>query len=106
MRRTVFRCRFEPDVPMDAVEDSVAIAWFAAEGIHGAARVRNHAAFLVHRRRRTCLVEASTKVGRTIAKVFAGLLRREFGEDGFRVERIVEITRRCPRRRLAAGARR
>ncbi len=34
------------------------------------------------------VIDASTPVGRDLAKVFTALLRREFGEDSFRVERI------------------
>jgi hypothetical protein len=104
--RTIYRFRFEPKVPMDAVEASILLSVFAAEGLHGPARVRMDGSFLLAEKRRVCVVDATTQVGRTISKVFTGLLLREFGEDLVQVERIVDETLpRCAATR-SPGARR
>ena len=41
-----------------------------------------------HARPSTCVVDAATPVGRTIAQIFTDLLTREFSEDAFTVERV------------------
>jgi hypothetical protein len=88
--RTIYRFRFKPKVPMDAVEASILLSVFAAEGLHGPALVRMDGSFVLAEKRRVCVVDATTRVGRTIAKIFTGLVLREFGEDLVRVERIVD----------------
>ena len=56
----------------------------------GAAEVRMDGGFLLVEKRRVLVVDATTPVGLSIAKVFTGLVLREFGEDAFRVDRIVD----------------
>ena len=41
---------------------------------------------------RTCVVDASTDVGATIARVLTGFLGREFGDDGFVVDQVQDET--------------
>jgi hypothetical protein len=40
------------------------------------------------KKRRSCIVDATTEIGRDIARIFTGFLTREFGEDVFKVERV------------------
>jgi hypothetical protein len=35
-----------------------------------------------------CVFDAGTPVGRDFNRLFIGFIRREFGEDAFRVERV------------------
>ena len=96
MNRDVYRYRFSRETPMGEVRDSLHLAIFAAEGLHGRAQVRLDAGFLVDEQQHACVVDAATPAGRTVAQVFTGLLARQFGEDAFTVERVVEPPRDKP----------
>ena len=37
---------------------------------------------------RTCVIDAGTAVGFDLNRLFVGFVRREFGEDAFRVQRV------------------
>ena len=90
MNRDVYRYSFDEKTSLTEVRDSLFLAVFSAEGIHGRAQVRLDAAFCLNEKKRACVVDAATPVGRTIAQIFTGLLTREFGEDAFTVERVLE----------------
>ena len=106
MNRTRYRYEFEPEISLRDVEESVALAILAAEGVHGEAQVRLDAGYAIDESARACLIDASTVVGETIARVFTGFLRKEFGEDAFRVERVTTDERPLRRAPCAEGARR
>jgi hypothetical protein len=86
--KEVYRYRFEDDVPLDDVEESLLLAVLAAECLHGQARVRLNAGYCFDKKRFCCIIDASTTVGQTISKLFTGFCIREFGEDSFKVERL------------------
>lgn len=88
MTACVFRFSFSSDVPLDEAEMTLQLATFAAEGLFGMARVRIDFGYHVDAARRAILVDGTKEVGATVVQVFAGLLLREFGDDGFRVERM------------------
>lgn len=88
MTRTIYRYTFDPKVDADDVEASLLLAVFAAEGLHGAARVRMDGSFLFVAKRRVCVVDASNRVGRTIATIFTSFVLREFGAGAVKVEKI------------------
>lgn len=88
MKRTVYRYRFEKDVPMKEAHDSLLLSVIGAECLHGEARVRMEADYRFSRARRTCVVDASGPVGTDICRLFTGFASREFGRDSFTVERI------------------
>ena len=90
MSRDVYRYTFDEKTSLTEVRDSLFLAVFSAEGIHGRAQVRLDAAFCLDEKKRACVVDAATPVGRTVAQIFTGLLTREFGEDAFAVERVAE----------------
>ena len=90
MSRDVYRYTFDEKISLTEVRDSLFLAVFSAEGIHGRAQVRLDAAFCLDEKKRACVVDAATPVGRTVAQIFTGLLTREFGEDAFDVERVAE----------------
>ena len=75
-------------IPLADLEAMLVVAMSAADGIHGRAQVRLDARFGLDREHRTCHMDASTEVGRTLAHVFTELLTRGFGEEAFRVERV------------------
>jgi len=90
MSRDVYRYTFDEKISLTEVRDSLFLAVFSAEGIHGRAQVRLDAAFCLDEKKRACVVYGATPAGRTVARVFTELLTREFGEDAFTVERVVD----------------
>ncbi len=90
MSRNIYRYTFDDKTSLTEVRDSLFLAVFSAEGVHGRAQVRLDAAFRLDEKKRACVIDAATPIGRTIAQVFTGLLTRQFGEDAFTVERVIE----------------
>jgi hypothetical protein len=64
------------------------LAVLAAESLHGADRVALDAVYRVDHGARTIEVDRSTSVGCTLALVFLGYARREFGADAFKMRRL------------------
>jgi hypothetical protein len=87
----LYRYTFQADVPKAEVEASLLLALIAVEGLHGEAQTRLDAGHALGGKFGTCVIDAGTPVGRDLAKVFTAFLRREFGEDSFRVERLQPI---------------
>lgn len=90
MNRDVYRYSFDDKAGMADVRDSLFLAVFSAEGVHGRAQVRLEAAFSLDEKSRACVIDGATPAGRTVARVFTELLTRQFGEDAFTVERVVD----------------
>lgn len=90
---TVYRYQFLPEVPRAEVEGSLLLALIAVEGLHGEAQARLDAGHALGGSYGACVIDATTPVGLDLAKVFTAFLRREFGEDAFRVERVETRTR-------------
>ena len=70
------------------VEDTLLLAFLAAEGIFGEARVRLDGAYSTDREARTVTVDASTAVGHIVNAVFTVYAIKEFGRDGFTARRL------------------
>lgn len=66
------------------------LALLAVESLHGEAQVHLDAAHFFDSALRRCVIETGTAVGQDLNRLFTGFLRREFGEDAFRVERIAK----------------
>jgi len=88
MNREIYRYNFTAGVPFRDVEESLLLAVLATESLHGRSLVRLDASFCLEEKKRTCVVDAGTEVGRHIARIFTGFITREFGEEAFRVERL------------------
>ena len=88
MRPGIYRYKFSADLNFTEAEDSLLLAALAAEGLHGRSQVRLDASFCTSREKGSCVIDARTEVGRSIAKIFTGFLTREFGDEAFQVERI------------------
>ena len=88
MHRLIYRYRFERDVPLRSAHDSLLLSVIVAECLHGESRVRLEAAYRFSRRKRACVIDAGTPVGRDIVRIFTGLAIKEFGSDAFTLERI------------------
>ena len=79
---------FEPHIALANAEMSLHLAMFAVEGLAGRVQVRLGAHYRVDAVKHAIAIDGGNRVGRLIAKVFAGLLLREFGEEDFQVERV------------------
>jgi hypothetical protein len=88
MTKELYRYSFQPQVAFEEIEASLVLAIFAVESLHGEAQVRLDAAHFLDRDRRACVIDAGTAVGQDLNRLFVGFVRREFGEDSFRVERL------------------
>ncbi len=87
MSRDVHRYSFEPSVPAEEIENTLALAVFAAEGLHGQSRVRLDASYRFDPEKHACVIDAGSDVGRDICRMFTGFAIREFGETAFSVQR-------------------
>ena len=87
MERQVYRYRVGKAVPFEEAEQTLALALLAVECLVGEAEARLDASLLVDQEKRTCVIDASTEVGRKVARVFTGLLAKQFGDDAFEVRR-------------------
>lgn len=57
----------------------------AAESLHGSVRLMLDGHHYFDRRHRACVIDGSSEVGRDLATLFGGFLRREFSDDAFEV---------------------
>ena len=88
MNRQAYRYEFTDQTSLADVKDSLFLAIFAAEGVHGRAQVRLDVGFCLDEKARACVVDAGTAVGKTVAQIFTGLLTRQVGEGAFTVEHV------------------
>jgi hypothetical protein len=88
MSQPIYRYRFPEAAPMEEIEITFLMAVFGVESLHGEVQTCLDAEHLLDLEKRTCVIDASTPVGCDLNKLFAGYLRREFGEDAFSVERL------------------
>jgi len=85
--RIVYRLAFEIPVDMDAVEETLLLAILAVACLHGEAAVRLDAGYAINADERVVVIDASTDIGRSVARIFIGLCTREFGDDNFSLVR-------------------
>ena len=79
---------FGPEVSMVEVEGTLELARLAAQAIHGEERVELDAAACLDHEYRRVRIDTASSVGRTLALVFLGYARREFGRENVAVERV------------------
>ena len=90
MNEAIYRYTLPPEAEIDDAEASLLLAVWGTESLHGEVRVRLDAAHLFDRERRACVIDARTPAGRTLNDLFAGYLRKEFGET-VAVERVAAL---------------
>ncbi|HUW09471.1 MAG TPA: hypothetical protein VM537_07045 [Anaerolineae bacterium] len=88
MIRDGYCYRFDDNLPLPEAEKWLLLSVVAAESLYGRSPVRLDAAFCLDRKQRSCVVDATSDVGRAIARIFTGFLTHQFGEVSFRVERV------------------
>jgi len=89
MTRDVYRYTFTETVPFQDVEATIVIALFGTTAIHGESRTRMDARYVFDADKRTCVIAADTPAGQHLNELFTEYCRRSFGEDAFKIERIV-----------------
>ena len=104
MKEFIYRYQFKKGAPMLEVELTLQLAVLAAECLHGEARVRLDGGYSISEEKLAIVVDAGTPVGRDICRIFTGLAIKEFGEDSFKVERIVRDREKENSRREAQHA--
>jgi hypothetical protein len=85
---TGYRYTFAHSVQLNEVEDLLALAVVATESLLGETQCFLDAFHTFDESARQLLIDASTDVGRCLNQIFSGFLRREFGSDGFTVDRL------------------
>jgi hypothetical protein len=85
--RTVYRLAFEIPVDMETVEETLLLAILAVGCLYGDAAVRLDAGYAIDADARVVVLDASTDIGRAVARIFIGFCTREFGDDTFSVVR-------------------
>lgn len=96
-----YRFAFAAHVSSDDIEATLLIALVAVESLHGTLPVRLDASHVFDAKRHTCVIDAGTPVGRDLTKLLIGFVVRQFGEDGFVVQRVECNTKQRGRRRAA-----
>jgi hypothetical protein len=96
MSRELYRYAFNDDVPVEEVEASLVLAVLATEALHGEVQVQLDAAHAFDPVRRSCVIDATTAVGVDFNRLFTQFLRREFGPESFRVERVEAVQQPVP----------
>jgi hypothetical protein len=88
MDRNVLRYAFVPSVRMQDVEETLLLAMLAVESLHGEDRVRLETQFSVDQANSTVIIDATSDLGRTLALLFGGYARREFGAGAFLMQHV------------------
>lgn len=81
MRSAIIKFCFDKRVDMGDVDATLRLALIAVESLHGEDRVRLEARKRLDQRAREVLIDSSTAVGRDLAAIFGGYVRREFEND-------------------------
>src|SRR5262245_17436548 len=89
----LYRYLFEATVPAKEIEATLVLSIIAVEALHGEARARLEVSHFYDPDKRACVIDASTVVGQDFARLFTGLMTREFGLDAFQVEHLRDGSR-------------
>jgi hypothetical protein len=88
MSARIYRYEFEPVIVPEEIEASLLLAIVGTESLHGETATQLGARHFFDADKRVCIVDAETPVGSDFNSLFAGFLRREFGNSSFRVRRV------------------
>jgi len=102
MKNQSYRYNFTRAVPAQDIEDTLMLALLAVESLHGRARVRMDSRFQLDKKNRRCVINAGTRTGADLAKIFTGYVTREYGEKAVGIVR--ESAHTCSGHRGCSGA--
>jgi hypothetical protein len=94
---------FNRSVSMDEAGDTLELAKLATACLHGDERVELETRWSLDRGGRRVTVDTDTSAGRTLAMIFLGYVRREFGTRAVRAQRF-DAPRHAARDEQIAGA--
>ncbi|MCG3204974.1 MAG: hypothetical protein KCHDKBKB_01691 [Elusimicrobia bacterium] len=89
MDNGVYKFTFLENIPIKEIEECLFWSGFNTESIFGKARFRLDGSFHLDRPRKFVVIDKSTDVGKHLAQIFTSVISREFGEESFRVERLL-----------------
>jgi hypothetical protein len=84
----LYHYTFPRKVSIAEVEATLLLALLATEALHGEAEVRLDGGHAFDAKKRTCIIDAGTAVGRDFVRLFTQFVRREFGDNAFAVKRV------------------
>lgn len=85
MSKPQYNYRFKEGPSIDEIGDLLFLAALAVESLHGRSSLRLDGTFQLQKPERVCQVNASTQVGRDLARIFTGFLCHQIGEKSFEV---------------------
>ncbi len=88
MRSSACLFQFDPSVCFDEVSGTFELALLGVESLYGPDRVAMEAVYKVDPDNRSIEVHRSTDVGGTLALMFLGYSRREFGPEAVKMKRV------------------
>ncbi len=89
MDNGIYKFAFRENIPSKEIEECLFWSAFNTESIFGKARFRLDSSFHIDRHQRIVVIDKSTDVGKHLAQLFTSVASREFGEEAFRVERLL-----------------
>ena len=88
MTNEAYQYKFGSGVSLRDAIESLYLAIFASEGLHGRAQVLLDAGYFFDKAKRTIVIDGGTATGQSISQIFTALLARQFGEGAFKVEHV------------------
>lgn len=87
MKKQTYRFRIAQSIPARDIEETLMLSLMAVESLYGHTQVRMDSRFKLDKKRRICVIDAGTRIGADLAKIFAGYVTREFGEKAVDIAR-------------------
>lgn len=87
METTHYQFSFATHIPMREIAQTLALAVYAVESIHGKPAMRMESGLQIDRETGNCTISAETYVGEDLARAFAGFLNLTVGEKAYSVRR-------------------
>lgn len=84
----LYRYEFQNNIEPVEIEAALLLSMLETESLHGEVQTLLDLSHYFDAEARICVIDASSDVGNHFNKLFAGFLRREFGTESFKVERI------------------
>lgn len=88
MFRDCYRFEFSNKIEPSDIDDLLHLAIFSASSIHGESATLLDVRYRFESGGRTCIIDASTAIGREVARIFTGYIAEEFDEGGFSIQRM------------------
>ncbi len=87
MESKIYTYQFDKSLSVNAIKETLLLAVIGAEGIHGATQLKLDNPIKFEKQGRLVTLDASTNIGKAIARIFTNLLQRQFPENNFQVSR-------------------